>query len=164
MKEKIKNIITNFFNKIKNTVTTSYEKCKNGDEKLNNLLIYWSLIPCIIYLFIRYKISFPNIILNIIDLFMLFFTILNLYFIQKAIKIHPEYDTKATKELEKIKYYATLNEEEYKKAIEKDKKEKGKKFIKGIFSINNSDGVDFYKIVRMFVILTLVIVLKILFF
>ncbi len=157
---KIKEKLSNSFSLFKKKVSDSYYKCKKGDETLKNILLYWSFIPCTLYLYISYKFYLFRLIRSIINIFMLFFTVLCFYFIQKAVKVHPEYDSEVTEELEKAEYYSTLTEEEYKKAIKTDSFNKKKNFIKRILNIGNSKKVDLYKIVRIFVVLTFLVALK----
>ncbi len=157
---KIKYKFFNFCNMFKQKVIESYGKCKNGDETLKNILLYWSFIPCTLYLYISYKFYLFWFIRCIINIFILLLTILDFYFIQKAVKVHPEYDSEVTEELEKAEYYSKLTEEEYKKAIKNESFAKKKNFLKKIFNVGSTKKIDLYKIVRIFVILTFLIAFK----
>lgn len=170
MKEKIKIFLINSFKQISNfiqnlylnisqKIKVSFKKCKEGEENLNILLIYWCVIPCILYLFIL-KFTNCKFILNIIDLFMLILTLLDLYFISKTLKIHPEYNTELMRELEKQNYYKTLDEKQLKEEKLKEKKDNTKKFFYKLLALKNSEKTDIYKIVKCFVILILLVVLK----
>lgn len=157
---KLKEKIIIYYNIIKDKVAVSYGKCKIGEEKMSNILLYWAIIPCLFYLFVTAKISFPAIIASVVNIFMLLFTILVFYFIQKAVKVHPEYNTELVEELEKAEYYSTLDEKELKKAKRSESLNKKKNIFKSIFNLGTKKKVDFYKIIRAFVILTFLIAFK----
>lgn len=157
---KLKELIINYSNIAKNKIVVSYGKCKVGEEKMTNLLLYWATVPCLLYLYITCKFSFPFIIASILNIFMLLFTILNFYFIQKAVKVHPEYNTELIEELKKAEYYSTLDEKELKKVKKSESLNKKKNIFKGIFNLGTKKKVDFYKIIRALVILTFLIAFK----
>lgn len=157
--KKLKNIIINLLNNIKLKIKTSFIKCKNGEEKLNTLLIYWCLIPCILYLL---SLRFLNckIILNIFDIILFILCLLDLYFIAKTLKLHPEYNTELMEEIKKQEYLKTLTEEQIKEEKLKESKQAKIDFVKRILALKAGKKVDNYKIVKYFVILTFLIVLK----
>lgn len=157
---KIKQILQRIFTKFKNATIVSYAKCKEGEEQMKNIILYWSIIPSILYLLISYKLCLPRFLHAIIDVFMLFFSILVFYFIQKAVKIHPEYDSELMEELRKAEYYSTLNEEQLKKEKRKESLNKKKNFFKGLFNVGAGKKIDFYKIVRAFLILIFLVALR----
>ena len=170
MKEKIKNIFKTMFNKIKSFTTNlylkistkikeSFKKCRAGEENLKILLTYWCVIPSIIYLFLL-KTTDCKFLTDLYDVIMLVLNSLNLYFIAKAVKIHPEYNTELMRELEKQEYYKTLNKNELKEEKSKERKENTKNFFRRLLLIKTDRKVDFYKIVRCFVILILLITVK----
>lgn len=170
MKEKIKNtvkylykktkgIITNIFGKISTKIKLSFDKCKNGEEKLNNLLIYWCIIPCIIYLFLIRMLD-CKIVLDLLDLVIFILIIFDFYFIEKTLKIHPEYNTELMREVEKQNFYKTLNEEQLKEQKLKEAKENRKYFIKRFFSYKSKEKCDFYKLVKYFLLLIFLLAIK----
>lgn len=171
MKEKVINFFKKIYLKIKaiiikyslifwNKMSSSYILCREGEENMKKLLLYWNFLPCIIYFFVRYKINNCVFFGRILDFSMFFIGILGIFFIQKALKKHPEYNTELVKELEKEEYYASMNEEDLKEAKLKEKKENTKSFFKKMFLISSGDRIDKYKIVRLFTILTMLFVLK----
>ena len=170
MKEKIKNtfkiiskktktIIYNIYLKISTKIKESFKKCRAGEENLKILLTYWCVIPSIIYLFLL-KTTDCKFLTDLYDVIMLVLNSLNLYFIAKAVKIHPEYNTELMKELEKQEYYKTLNKNELKEEKSKERKQNTKNFFRRLLLIKTDRKVDFYKIVRCFVILILLITVK----
>ena len=170
MKEKIKNtftiiskktktIIYNIYLKISTKIKESFKKCRVGEENLKILLTYWCVIPSIIYLFLL-KTTDCKFLTDLYDVIMLVLNSLNLYFIAKAVKIHPEYNTELMKELEKQEYYKTLNKNELREEKSKERKENTKNFFRRLLLIKTDRKVDFYKIVRCFVILILLITIK----
>lgn len=170
MKEKIKNtfkiiskktktFIYNIYLKISQKIKESFKKCRAGEENLKILLTYWCVIPSIIYLFLL-KTTDCKFLTDLYDVIMLVLNSLNLYFIAKAVKIHPEYNTELMRELEKQEYYKTLNKNELKEEKSKERKENTKNFFRRLLLIKTDKKVDSYKIVRCFVILILLITVK----
>ena len=94
------------------------------------------------------------------DLIMIFIGFLDIFFIQKALKKHPEYNTKLVMEYEKEQYYSSLSKEELEQVKSDEKKQNTKDFFKRMLLIKPGEKVDFYKIVRLFVILTVLVGLK----
>ncbi len=141
-------------------VNISYKRCRDGEEKLNNLLIYWSIIPCILYFLLIYKFGLCKFMQRLCDLIMIFIGFLDIFFIQKALKKHPEYNTKLVMEYEKEQYYSSLSKEELEQVKSDEKKQNTKDFFKRMLLIKPGEKVDFYKIVRLFVILTVLVGLK----
>lgn len=97
---------------------------------------------------------------HVCDLIMIFIGFLDLFFIQKTLKEHPEYNTKLVEEYEKEQYYSSLSEEQLKQTKTEEKKQNAKDFLKRLLLIKPGEKVDLYKIVRLFVILTILISLK----
>ena len=64
------------------------------------------------------------------------------------------------RELEKQNYYKTLDEKQLKEEKLKEKKDNTKKFFYKLLALKNSEKTDIYKIVKCFVILILLVVLK----
>lgn len=171
MKEEFFSYISNLFkktlffikiNSIKffELVKVSYKRCREGEEKFNNLLIYWGIIPCILYFLLIYRLSLCRFTQRLCDLIMIFVGFLDIFFIQKALKKHPEYNTKLVTEYEKEQYYSSLSKEELEQVKADEKKQSTKDFLKRILLIKPGEKVDFYKIVRLFIILTVLIGLK----
>ena len=157
--KKIKTFIYNIYLKISTKIKESFKKCRAGEENLKILLTYWCVIPSIIYLFLL-KTTDCKFLTDLYDVIMLVLNSLNLYFIAKAVKIHPEYNTELMKELEKQEYYKTLNKNELKEEKSKERKQNTKNFFRRLLLIKTDRKVDFYKIVRCFVILILLITVK----
>ena len=171
MKEKFLLYLSNFFKKVWNFLKVnlaklfriiggSYERCREGEEKLNSLLVYWCMVPCILYFLLIYKFSLCKFTKRLCDLAMVLVGFLDIFFIQKALKKHPEYNTKLVQEYEKEQYYSSLSKEELKKVKTNEKKQNTKDFFKRILLIKPGEKIDFYKIVRLFVILTILVGLK----
>jgi hypothetical protein len=83
-----------------------------------------------------------------------------MFFIQKALKKHPEYDSEFTEDQEKEKYYSSLSAEELEKAKSSEKKAGAKNFIKRLLLLDRGKKVDSYRIVRLLVLLTMLLALK----
>jgi uncharacterized membrane protein len=171
MKEKFKNLLDKVSGVLRCwcgaatlKLKESYMRCRAGEERLNVLLYYWCVIPCVIYLVVVFKLKSLDFIRNIFNVFALALTILDYYFIAKAVRVHPEYDTEATEELEKERYYASLSDEEFKKVVKQEKIENRKNCLKRLFLAKSGKRADFYKIVRIFVVLIFLVSLKNLFF
>jgi hypothetical protein len=171
MKERIKGFLTNFYGKARaalrefcsilgERIKGSYGRCREGEENLKILLVYWSTVPAVIYIFVRFKLDFYSFFEWLLDLFIIVLSVLDIFFIQKTLKKHPEYDSEFVREKEKEEYYASLSEEELEKIKSTEKKEGAKNFVKRLLLLDSSKGVDFYKIVRLLMILTLLLALK----
>ncbi|GHU27150.1 hypothetical protein FACS1894152_3310 [Bacilli bacterium] len=142
-------------------IETSYVRCREGEERLKTLLIYWCMIPFILYFVVMFKIGVCPITRRLLDLFAIILSALDLFFIQKTVKKHPEYNTELVRAREKEAYYASLNPEELARAKADEKKENTKNFFKGLFLMGGTrNRIDAYKIVRLFVLLALVVSLK----
>lgn len=163
LKEKVVVFLKEKFMAVKAIISTSYGKARNGEEEFKNVLYYWCLIPDIIY-FISLKFIGAGVLKFIIDIFMMCLSILGLYFIAKALKVHPEYDSIYVKELEKEEYYKTLTEEQVIEAKKKEKKDNAKKLFRKYIFLKYDDKVDLFRIVRIVVIITLLISLRRIFF
>lgn len=171
MKEKFFLYLSNFFKKmwdfIKSNllkffeaISNSYHLCRKGEENFNKLLIYWNLIPCFLYFLLSYKFNLCQFTHHLCDLAIIFIGFLDIFFIQKALKKHPEYNTQLVKEYEKEQYYSSLSKEELEKVKIDEKKQNAKDFFKKMLLIKPGDKIDFYKIVRLFTILSILIGLK----
>lgn len=171
MKKEVFSYISNFLkktwifikiNSIKffESLKASYRCCREGEEKFNNLLIYWCVIPCILYFLLIYKFILWGFIKHLCDLIIIFVGFLDIFFIQKALKKHPEYNTKLVTEYEKEQYYSSLSKEELEQVKSDEKKQNTKDFFKRILLIKPGEKVDFYKIVRLLLILTVLVGLK----
>ena len=158
--EKIWNFIKKCLYTIFKVINDSYKRCRGGEENLNKLLIYWNIIPCILYFIIIFNFNLSHFYKNLLDLFIILLGFLDIFFIQKALKKHPEYNTQLVKEYEKEQYYSSLSPEDLKKAKEEEKKENRKDFLKKILLMKPGEKIDSYKIVRMFTVLTILIGLK----
>ena len=154
-----KNVIKNGLLFLKNIITTSYGKARVGEEKLNNILFYWCLLPSALY-FLALRFIDCSILLRVIDIIILLLSIIDLYFIAKAVSVHPEYDTQLTKELEKEEYYKTLNEEQLKEAKKQEKRDNRKRIFNKYILLKSNEKVDLFKIVRIIVIIALLFSIK----
>ena len=157
--KKIKSIISNIYSKISPKVKESFKKCREGEENLKVLLTYWCVIPSVIYLFLL-KTTDCKFLTDLYDVIMLILNLLNLYFIAKAVKIHPEYNTELMRELEKQEFYKTLDKNELKEEKSKERKQNTKNFFYRLLLIKTDKKIDAYKIVRCFVLLILLITIK----
>ncbi len=147
------------YNGLKERVVSSFLRARNGEENLNIILYYWSLIPCVIY-FISLKFVNSRFLLEIFDVVILLLTILDLYFIARTLEVHPEYDSELVKEKERQEYYNTLTKEELEKVKKQERKNNINKTLKKYILLKTDDKVDLFKIIRLFVIITLLIAIK----
>lgn len=163
-------MLKNFFKKIllflqnkcrafKVSVSESFSKARNGEESFGVVLYYWSLIPCILY-FICLKFVNCVFLLEVIDVFIVLLAILDLYFIARAVEVHPEYDSELVKEKEKEEYYKTLTEEQLIEVKKKEQKDNRNKIFKKYILLKSDEKVDMFKLIRLFVIITLLIAVK----
>lgn len=170
MKDKIRSIFKKTFDKTKSflknlylkssiKIKESFGKCRDGEENLTILLVCWCILPSITYL-ILLKITNFKILTDLYDVAMLVLGLLDLYFIAKAVKVHPEYNTELMKELERQEYYETLDKNKLKEEKSRERKENAKNFFRRLLLIKTDKKVDFYKIVRCFIILILLITVK----
>ena len=147
------------YNGLKERVVSSFLRARNGEENLNIILYYWSLIPCVIY-FISLKFVNSRFLLEIFDVVILLLAILDLYFIARTLEVHPEYDSELVKEKERQEYYNTLTKEELEKVKKQERKNNINKTLKKYILLKTDDKVDLFKIIRLFVIITLLIAIK----
>ena len=151
--------LNKIYNGLKERVVSSFLRARNGEENLNIILYYWSLIPCVIY-FISLKFVNSRFLLEIFDVVILLLTILDLYFIARTLEVHPEYDSELVKEKERQEYYNTLTKEELEKVKKQERKNNINKTLKKYILLKTDDKVDLFKIIRLFVIITLLIAIK----
>jgi hypothetical protein len=170
----MKNLINNFTKKVRQylkekyltlskKISTSYERCKEGEEKLNTILFYWSLIPCLLYIFIRIRYIFVGILAFLLDLAFFILGFLDYYFISKTLEKHPEYDTEKMEKIKKAEYYSSLSDEEYENVRKKEKQEELRSNVKGILFARSWKKRDLYKGVKVFLILIMLVTFKRLF-
>ncbi|MDR1426099.1 MAG: hypothetical protein LBI70_03885 [Rickettsiales bacterium] len=158
--QKIVTTLHRFWLIFRDRIKNSYGRCRNGEENFKILLLYWCTVPAAIYMFFRFKFRFWSPIEHVLDIFIAVISSLDIFFIQKALKNHPEYDSEFVKNKEKKDYYASLNDEELETVKSKEKKEDTKNFFKHLLLLNTDKKIDPYKIVRLFIILTLLLALK----
>ena len=157
--KKIFSFLKNKYNVIKSNIISSFSKARNGEERFNVILYYWSLIPCILY-FVCLKFVGCRFLLEILDVVIILLTILDLYFIARTLEVHPEYDSLYLKEKEKEEYYKTLTEEQLAEAKKQEKKDNRNKILKKYILLKTDDKVDLFRMIRLFVIITLLIAIK----
>lgn len=157
-KESLK-IITKYYLIILSKIKESFLKCRKGEEDMKILLTYWCVVPCIIYLFILWFLD-CKFLLNILDIAMFLLAIIDLYFIAKIIKIHPEYNTELMDELRKQELYSSLDKEQIKEEKNKELKQNTKNFFKKMFLCKSDKKTDAYKIVKYIVLIVLLITIK----
>ena len=152
--------IVNFYSRLKQETYMSYVKAKNGDEDMSVILIYWSVIPIIFYFLIRHKVILKGFFALLMDIAFFILFLLDYYFIAKTVEKHPELDVSKTKELEKMKYYETLTEEQLKEEKKKETKAKVGNIFKRYVFLSNQDTVEPFKVVRTLLLLFILISLK----
>jgi hypothetical protein len=145
------------------SVLESYEKCKEGEEKMGTILLWWSTIPCSLYILIRIRYIFRGVFAFILDVTFFVLGLLDYYFISKAISKHPEYDVERMEKIKKIEYYNSLTEEEYEKIKKEERKEKGISGVKNILLAKNWRKTEPFKIVKIFLVLVILITFRRLF-
>jgi hypothetical protein len=99
----------------------------------------------------------------IMDLVAFILSVLDYYFISKAVEKHPEYDTERAERLEKQKYYNSLSDEEYEKVKKEEKQQQLRSAVNSLFFTKSWKRKDLYKIVNIFLILIMLISFKRLF-
>jgi hypothetical protein len=87
-----------------------------------------------------------------------------LYFILKTISIHPEYNVSKIEKQKETAYKKSLSKQELKEYNLEQTKEKTKDFFKKALLQKAWKTVEFYKTVRLVLILLIIITLKNLFF
>lgn len=157
-------ISKNIFLFLKEITIESYNKSRNGDEELNNVLIYWSILPALVYLIVRAKFIKYGFFALSLDIVHFCLACLSFYFIIKAVNVHPEYDIERTETLQKIEYYNSLSDEEYNKIILEEKKDKRKNLFKRLFFIKGGKPKELFKIVKIFLIFIIILTFKRIFF
>lgn len=159
MMDKMKSFLRILYSKSSTKIKESFKKCREGEENLTILLVCWCVLPSVAYL-ILLKTTNCKILTDLYDVTMFVLGLLDFYFIAKAIKVHPEYNTELMRELEKQEYYETLDKNELKKEKSRERKENAKNFFRRLLLIKTDRRVDFYKIVRCFIVLILLITVK----
>ncbi|MDR2760404.1 MAG: hypothetical protein LBB09_00980 [Rickettsiales bacterium] len=144
-------------------ILESYEKCKDGEEKMNTVLIWWSAVPCALYIVARMRFAFWGFFAFILDLSFFVLGLLDYYFISKAVSKHPEYDGERMEKIRKIEYYNSITEEEYEKIKKEEKKGKGFANVKNLLLTKNWRKAEPFKIVKIFLILVILITFRRLF-
>jgi hypothetical protein len=99
----------------------------------------------------------------LLDLIFFVLSLLDYYFISKAVKKHPEYDTEKMEKIKKAEYYNSLSDKEYERVKKEEKQQQLKSTVKGVFFTNNLKRKDLYKIIKIFLILMMLIGFKRLF-
>lgn len=154
--------ILKFFNKYLNRTKTSFKKCMNGEENLNKMLWFWCLIPNIVICFIIFKLY--NILnFTLLNILYIVYNLFCLYFILKAVSVHPEYDVSKIQKYKHNEYIKSLSENELKNYKKDLAKEKTKELFEKALLIKPWKKVEFYKIVRLILIFVLLIALRNLF-
>ncbi|MDR1494629.1 MAG: hypothetical protein LBI29_01155 [Rickettsiales bacterium] len=161
--DRLRSVLGKFYSVSRDRIGKSYSLCREGEESLNVLLLYWSTVPAIIYVFIRFRVKLYSFLEWPLDLFIVILSLLDIFFIQKALKKHPEYDSEFVESREKEKYYSSLSKEELAKVKSDEKKEGAKSFLKYLLLVKTGKKIDFYKIVRLLVLLIMLLALKRLF-
>ena len=156
--EKALSILKKFLHKFE-FVKISFNKCIIGEEKLNKMLWCWCLLPNLaIFLIDNNLFSFLRF--NIIKVFYLFYNLMCLYFITKTVSVHPEYNITRTEKIKQKEYMDSLSGDELKKYKNDLKKEKAKNTCKKLLLMKSWKTFEFYKMVRLILILLILVVAK----
>ncbi len=140
----------------------SFNKCVAGEENLNKMLWFWCLIPNIIVCFIIFKLY--NILnFALLNIIYIVYNLLCLFFIIKAVSVHPEYDVSKIQKYKHNEYIKSLSEDELKNYKKDLAKEKTKELFEKALLIKPWKKVEFYKIVRLILIFVLLVALRNLF-
>ena len=151
----IKNRLYGAFNSIK----LSFKECLSGEENLNVMLWCWCLIPNIILYFINSRLMyFLNF--GFFKILYLFYNLMCLYFILKAVSVHPEYNVSKIQKQEEMEYRKSLSKDELKTYKSEVNKEKAKDLVKKALLLKGWKTVEFYKTVRLIIVLIILVTLK----
>ena len=157
-KEKILNVLKKFLHKFK-FIKNSFNKCKIGEEKLNKMLWCWCLLPNLAIFFIDRNL-FSFLRFGLMKVFYLFYNLMCLYFILKAVSVHPEYNVTRVEKIKQKEYIDSLSAEELKKYKSDLKKEKAKNTCKKLLLMKPWKTFEFYKTVRLILILIILVTIK----
>ena len=157
-----KSVILEYINKKTNSVKSSFSKCMAGEENLNKMLWFWCMIPNMVICVIVFKLI--NILnFTLINLIYIAYNLMCLYFILKAVSVHPEYNVSEMEKNENKKYVKSLSKEELKNYRKESAKKKTKELFEKALLVKPWKRVEFYKIVRLILIFILLVALRNLF-
>lgn len=152
---KVFDFLAEIFKKMFARVGESFEKCVNGEEKLNKMLWCWCIIPNAFFISTYFNFLFQFIIVKV---FVLFYAFLCIYFISKAVKVHPEYNVTEVKRKEELEYINSLNEEQLKEYYKDKKRQNLKDFGNKLLLQKSWKTTEFYKITRLFLMFVILFV------
>ncbi|MDR3078663.1 MAG: hypothetical protein LBU15_01350 [Rickettsiales bacterium] len=156
----VKSLLARLYSISRDRIGRSYSLCRDGEENFRVLLLYWCTVPAILYIFIRFRVNLYSFFEWPLDLFAMILSLLDIFFIQKALRKHPDYDSEFVKSREREQYYSSLSPEELQRAKASEKKEGAKGLLRRLLLINRDKTVDPYRIVRLLMFLTLFLALK----
>ena len=146
-------VIFNLFKKyvsiILNCVKSSFDRCINGEEKLNKMLWCWCIIPNIFFVSKYFTFFYQFAVIKIL---VILYSGMCFYFILKAVKVHPEYNTTEVKRKEELEYINSLNEEELREYIRSKNNDRVKDFFKKALLQKAWHTKEFYKITKIFLL------------
>ncbi len=145
-----------FFTDVTVPVKTSFNKCLEGNENFKQMLWFWCLIPnivCMLILKCTLKYKFFNLVYFLYD-------VMCLYFILKAVQVHPEYNITKTNKLKEKEYVSGLSPEELKKYKKDQLKKVNKDFWQKLLLQKPWKNTEFYKIVILILLLLIIITFR----
>lgn len=140
-------------------VKHSFDKCKIGEEKLNKMLWCWCLLPNLAIVLIDHK-MFSLLRFGLIKVFYLFYNLMCLYFILKAVSIHPEYNVSRMEKIKQKEYMDSLSAKDLKNYKNSLKKQSAKDMCQKLLLVKSWKHMEFYKTVRLILILIILVISK----
>lgn len=154
--------IFKYLNEKMNGVKSSFKRCMAGEENLNRMLWFWCLIPNIIVCFITFKLY--NILnFTLLNILYLVYNLICLYFIIKAVSVHPEYNVSKVEKNKNEEYVKSLSKDDLKNYKKELTKKKTKELFEKALLVKPWRKVEFYKLVRLILIFILLVTFRNLF-
>lgn len=145
--------------KIRDVISESFDKCKIGEENLKTLLWGWCIVPNILIKFFL----FDLLKMTLVNLIYIVYNLMCLYFILKAVKVHPEYNKLKMEEMKEAEYVKSLGEEELKLYKKEKIKQGSKDFVKKALLQKPWKRTEGYKVVILILVLLITISVRNLF-
>lgn len=156
------NKITEYFRRKIYCIRESFNRCITGEENLNKMLWFWCLLPNLVICIISFKLY--NIFnLKLLNVIYVLYNLICLYFILKAVSVHPEYNVSKNEKIKSKEYKESLSKDELKDYKKELARKKTKELFEKALLVKPWRKVEFYKLVRLILIFILLISLKNLF-
>lgn len=143
-------------------IKSSFRRCIAGEENLKKMLWFWCLIPNIVVCFIIFKLY--NILnFTLLNILYLVYNLTCLYFIIKAVSVHPEYNVSKIEKNKSEEYVKSLSKDDLKTYKKELTKKKTKELFEKALLVKPWRKVEFYKLVRLILIFILLVTFRNLF-